>query len=363
MANEYIQNTYSNQDEMLGLVHLQRDDQLREAKNYYYYRAVAHREVGNYEQAVLDMSVYIQATPTDQSAILVQQEMKGLMHLRRGDIYYSKKAFAAAIIEYNKAILLMPYCKSMYYCRAVSHRETGDYEKAILDMSVYVQATPTDQSAILVQQEMKGLMHIKRGDTYHSVKDFAAAIIEYNQAILLVPYCKSVYYYRAIIHYELGNYQQASSDIQIYIKEIPTEKSAIYLRNKIHKKLSEGYVNHGNALLNEKNFQGAIDAYNTAISLLPTVITLDIYYYRAKAHLALCDYKLALNDIKLYRQIIPKDKKAKQLQEIIEWKISLSTPSCRFFRTLNRTMPENEIKGIDINKRNMYIENINRSFM
>jgi tetratricopeptide (TPR) repeat protein len=133
---------------------------------FYFYRAKLMKEVKDYKGALTMAEYAIETNPKYIDAMIF-----------KGQVRFEKKEYNYAIKELNDAIKIMPADKpnyDAYKMRAKSKFEVTDYKGAVTDWSVYIEANPKDEEAL-----------ISRGMSRINMNDFTNAIVDLDEAIKL----------------------------------------------------------------------------------------------------------------------------------------------------------------------------------
>ena len=123
----------------------------------------------------------------------IQSGAKGnnlaIAHTNRGIAYDAKNDIDRAIIEFGKAIQIMPDYSVAYYNRGVAYSEIGDLDRAIDDFDAAIRLVPDDPDA-----------YDARGFTYFDMRNFESAIADFTKAIELDPTFGAAYYHRSLAY-------------------------------------------------------------------------------------------------------------------------------------------------------------------
>lgn len=131
--------------------------------------------------------------------------------------------------------------------------------------------------------------HIKKGDEFTQKKQYNKAITAYTNAIKLDSSISNVFYKRALVQYEIENFNLALKDLDNAIK-LKHEYDYYLLRGMIYQIM--------------KQYELSIIDLNYALSLDSTE---DVFYYRAYNYVILKDYPKALNDFETTIRFSPKN--------------------------------------------------------
>ncbi len=117
----------------------------------HYYRAQAHSNLGNNQQAYNDIQAYREIVPLDESVLPWQNIIHGKLgeeYMNRGHSLLMAGNYQEAINEYNKALSLIPSASVIHYYRAQAHSNLGNNQQAYNDIQAYRGIMPLDQSVL-----------------------------------------------------------------------------------------------------------------------------------------------------------------------------------------------------------------------
>lgn len=75
-------------------------------------------------------------------------------HVLRGELLIKEKNLGEAVTEYKKAVALAPYSAKLYFNLALLYGEVKNYEDAISNMKIYLQAAPDAPNARAAKDEI-----------------------------------------------------------------------------------------------------------------------------------------------------------------------------------------------------------------
>lgn len=158
--------------------------------------------------------------------------------------------------------------------RADAAFNTGDYERATLDYSLFLLFNPTISQA-----------YYFRALSYVQLGDFDTAIGDVSEALALNPsapdYRAELYFLRAQIHLQKDNLNAALGDLDASIEASPALGDNLLLRARVYafqERYADAILDFDRALeINPENAQGYVD--------------------RALVHNAQSDFDLALSDV------------------------------------------------------------------
>jgi tetratricopeptide (TPR) repeat protein len=179
---------------------------------YYYSRGFVYRELGNYNQAIIDFNRAIELNPKVPICYVMQ-----------GMTYDDLRNYNKAIISYSKAIELYPQSDLAILNRGTSYARLGNYNQALKDYNKVIELDPKDAEA-----------YYFRGATYRKLNNYNQAIKDFDRAIELNPQHDRAYVTRGATHSALGNDDQAITDFDKAIELNPQDAEAYGLRGAIY---------------------------------------------------------------------------------------------------------------------------------
>ncbi|WP_017302168.1 tetratricopeptide repeat protein [Nodosilinea nodulosa] len=276
----------------------------------YNYRAVIYIQLGKYSEAISDLEQVIALSSDDPNTTAQAYVLRGFIHIESGQPEEAVSAFDQAIAIAPDNADVIPQA---YIGRGNALGGLGRFEEAI---SEFDQAINLNSNYSLAYHN-RGEALQKLGRLPEALEAFNRSI-EVNQdwgALNIV----SAYSYRAVIYMQLGQYSEASSEIDQAIAlssgDPNATAQAYVLRGFIHIEsgqpeeaglafdqaiaiapenvdvISQAYVGRGNALSRSGLFEGAISEYNQAIDLDPNYS--GAYYRRGEAYSKLSDWEAA----------------------------------------------------------------------
>src|SRR5262249_6853107 len=145
----------------------------------------------------------------DEKALTHDSEARSLTgdalakaHMARGTIRLLRKETAGALADYDEAVDLAPRLAGAYLHRAIGRRETGDLAHAGDDVSQALTLGPADPAGA----------YYLRADLRLRLKDYKAAIPDYDQAIALDKDFGDAYAGRSVARLETGDEAGARAD-------------------------------------------------------------------------------------------------------------------------------------------------------
>lgn len=162
----------------------------------------------------------------------------------------------------NQAIDLEPKNLDAYFYRAIAKNDLGDFSGAIVDYSKIIVEDPDADT------------YYNRGNSRYSLKDFTGAKEDYAKAYMLDKNFLDALYSLACVKFDLGEYEDAIKDFTSVLKVSPDLSNIYTLRGAAYKALEK--------------YPSALNDYNTAIFIEPSINTyynrgvffMDIKYYQ-----------------------------------------------------------------------------------
>jgi len=136
-------------------------------------------------------------------------------YMARGSLRFLNGRLADALADYDQAVAAAPKLAQAYLHRAIGRREAGDLTHAVDDLSQAIALGADDQAAA----------YYLRGDLRARLKDYRAAITDYDQAIALDKEFGHAYVGRGNARLELGDQAGALADASYAIQS----KTVLYV--------------------------------------------------------------------------------------------------------------------------------------
>ena len=221
-------------------------------------RAGVYELSGDYEQAIGDYTVILQADPRNALAVGKRAEDWWLL----GDV---NKALA----DYDEALRLEPGNAALLCARGNLYRGRSDLAQALAD---YDRAVQLDQSNPVV--------FLNRALAYKDMADYGRALSDLGRALQLNPKYAKAYLIRAYTYRAIGDLEHAVADYDAVLRFDPRDATV--------------YYNRANANAARGLSERAIADYGQAIALSPRNAW--AYFNRAGLYLARGDYERAIAD-------------------------------------------------------------------
>lgn len=217
-----------------------------------------HRNLNEYQQAIVDLSHAIELEPQVPMAYAV-----------RGSAYRHLKEYQRALADLDRAISLDHSSPQAYLRRGNAYSMLGDHKQAITDYSRAIDLNPKYAGA-----------YVNRGATYYEIKDYQRAIADFDHAIDLDPAPVGAYVNRGLAYDRIKDYQRAIADFDRAVEIDPEYVPARTYRGDTYRHLKE--------------YQRAIADYSSVIALNPQ--NAQAYHRRGRAYHQLKDYSQAIAD-------------------------------------------------------------------
>jgi len=184
--------------------------------------------------------------------------------------------YSVALTELNQAIHLYPDFLPAYYNRAIVLANQQRPQEALKDLNYVIAHAPKYAAA-----------YYNRGIVYENLGKATQAIQDYSRAINLDPTLLNAYHYRGIVRFNMQDLDGALADYDKALS-LGLQSSALYF--------NRGVILHKQGRLGE-----AISSYTEAIRIDPS--NGKSYYNRAISKLVIDNYKEALQDLEIARNL------------------------------------------------------------
>ncbi len=135
----------------------------------------------------------------------------------RGNFYYDRQEYEAAIEQYDWAFTLNPHYTSALNNRGNTYHELERYDEAIADYNRAIELRPDYPEALN-----------NRGNTYHELERYDEAIADYNRAIELRPDDPVKLKNRGTTYTKMERYDEALADFNRALELRPDFSGALY---------------------------------------------------------------------------------------------------------------------------------------
>ncbi len=285
----------------------------------YVNRGNAFYDKNDFDTAIADYNQAISLDPNDAIA-----------YNNRGLAYKQKREYDRALTDFDKAISLNSRYANAYINRGSTWHDKGDLDRAITDYSSGLQYNPKDALAYRnrarayvrkedydnaiadysskIRIEPDGDSYRARAELYEKKKDYDNALADYTEAIRLNPKDIDAFYGRGnIYYYQKKDNDRAMADfkegVRLAAAQTDREPMAILLDVLTKSTVISIYLERGDALFANKDFDRAIGIYNEALSyssdaLYPLLHRAYAYYQLGKYDQAIADYETLLRQLK-----------------------------------------------------------------
>lgn len=263
----------------------------------YRYRATSYWYLGNCASGLADADKALSINPNYAEAWAA----RGLLYSCLGDQVQSSQ-------DYDKALSIDPSLAFIHHNRAVDYYDSGDYLNALEEYSLAVAIDPTRASAWSGRSEALG-----------KLGQYVECIESATKAMELDPEEWLAYSDRAFCYLATENYHSAAADYKIFLEHYsagaptwynygiaqrrsndPQGAVESYTRAlELDPSYAEALINRGNAYLDLKQYQEAMDDYNAALKFgeIPLAYSGrgDVYYGLGKYEQAIEEYQTSLS--------------------------------------------------------------------
>lgn len=247
----------------------------------YFERAFLKSDLGDYIGAVADYDNLLLIRPN-------QQVVKGSAsatslakaYLSRGHEERRQGNTKAALVSYDKALVLDTNLADAYWVRSLLKSDLGDFKGAIDDYDKHISLRPNYQ--ILQRSASTGNLSnafFLKGQEKLRLGNKQEALVAFDKALFLDPNRSDAYLARASVKHDLRDYKGAINDYDQVILLQPDQV--------------ETYNDRGCCKYNLGDYQGAYEDFTRRLSGNPIAV---IFYNRASSSLKLGDTISALAD-------------------------------------------------------------------
>lgn len=200
-------------------------------ENEYLFRGQAYKRSGLFDQALDDTNKALALAPGDANA-----------YIDRGNVYKDKHQFDRALEDYDQAIRLDPKNATAFYDRANFFLDRRQYERSVQDLDQAIRLKPDYASAfdnrcfgrtvlgqlpqaladcnVAVRIAPTANHYDSRALVYLKMKNYTAAIADYDAALQIDPKLDSSLYGRGLAKRMTGD--RAGGDADIHSAEAIT---------------------------------------------------------------------------------------------------------------------------------------------
>jgi tetratricopeptide (TPR) repeat protein len=235
-------------------------------------------------------------------------------YVLKGMIYEKEGLLVKAEDEFTRALNYEPHSISALEMRANVRIKQGKPIKALEDTSALIRLSPDKPEALLTRARI----HVK-------LKEYQAALDDYHRVESLRPADVSVVKEKVLVYFMMDRAQKALEVLSAFSVQHPDDVEALALTARAYiavKNVAEAervlkkafaknasyapaYLYHGLALARKQDPDGALDSFNRAIELEPTLV--EAYKERARIFMDLKEYVRAAADLTRAANLDPGD--------------------------------------------------------
>jgi tetratricopeptide (TPR) repeat protein len=166
---------------------------------------MAYARKGDFDRATADLEAALRINPNHPNARGNLEEVRRERGQQTGQTQQPRAAPQQTA----------PSTAREFADRGISYAQSGDYDRAIADLSQAIRLNPKDDNA-----------YNWRAYAYSQKRDYDRAIADYNQAIRLNPNYESAYYSRGLAYYMKKDYNRAIADYEAVLRINPNHANA-----------------------------------------------------------------------------------------------------------------------------------------
>lgn len=260
-------------------------------KDVYLYLGIIHYSMGNYDESIENYTIGIKNDSKNYK-----------LYNNRGTAYIEKKEYVFAILDFTRAIDLMPSLATLYENRAKAYFKIDMYEEALQD---------TD-TALGIDNSKK--MRIVKGEILCKLKRYDESISEYNKLIEEGYNDKNIYLNIAEVYFEKKDYERAITNVKRVMDSNPRDYKPYYMMGDIcfaKREISNAINNYIKVLEINKSYSYAyfklglcyfsLDEYKKCIENMNNaeingIRDVELFSNRGESYLALGQYDEAIRD-------------------------------------------------------------------
>lgn len=168
-----------------------------------------------------------QPTPTEQpQPVALAPEL-----MDTGVNAFEARDYDKALLDFSLFILLNPTYSQGYYLRALSHLGRDDADSALADIQQAIDLMPDNP-------QYGAVLYNLRGDIYSNLERYEEAIADYTEAIDLNPSVE-LYFSRAQLYGLIEDYENALDDLDAAIAEAPDDPVLFIYRAIINTEMDD----------------------------------------------------------------------------------------------------------------------------
>jgi tetratricopeptide (TPR) repeat protein len=169
------------------------------------YRGTFYFGDNQLEKALADYEKIIFLNPKDKKEL-------AKAYIGKASCMFKDQKYDAVITDCSKALELDSTYARAYLNRGASYLVTSQYEKAISDLTKYINSDDLTQHLNSIKDNSQA--YYWRGLSFNQTAKYQEALQDFNAVIALKPDNGEYYYYRSLSHEGLGNATQAQADVQ-----------------------------------------------------------------------------------------------------------------------------------------------------
>ncbi|CAD5951673.1 Translocon at the outer membrane of chloroplasts 64 [Planktothrix agardhii] len=222
-------------------------------------------------------------------------------HLSFDDYYnqgisaFNQKNYEQAINKFTRALTLDPNHTDAYVWRSDAYIQLGQYQQTIEDCTQIISIDPDNIPA-----------YVRRGFARLSLEEYQQSLEDSNRAISLISltfnqthtdsWLSQAYAQQGDAHQALGNSNEAIENYQKALDIVPNDdlRAKLDALNNAKNHLFEQYFNQGITLVNQENYQQAIEQFTRALTLNPNHA--DAYVWRGYVYHCLNKYQEVIDN-------------------------------------------------------------------
>ena len=201
-------------------------------RNLYTGRAEVWRHLGEFQDAIADLSEVIRLNPSAEA------------YCKRGHVWLADGKIDKALADCDEAIRLDPKFPLAYYSRGHVWGKTGQTDKALEDFNEVVRLD--SKSAVA---------YTSRGYAWFEKGEFDKALADCDEAVRLDPKLALAYYYRGLVWAKTSQTDKALEDFNEALR--------------LNRKFAPAYTDRGRAWSRSGDYDKAIADFNDAVRLDP----------------------------------------------------------------------------------------------
>ncbi len=205
---------------------------------------------GDYQQALLNYSLFLMVNPTDSQGFLArgfanqylgeidnalddltqalnfappETEYAARAYQTRADVYLQKNNVESALADLNASLEIMPNSPEALGTRASIFIFQQRFDDALADYTQVIELQPNAPVA-----------YNQRGDLNRQIGNLDAALEDFNQSLQLDPNSVDAYFSRAMVYNSKAQYDEALDDLDTILSLNPDEIGVYLLRGRVN---------------------------------------------------------------------------------------------------------------------------------